>query len=288
MNNQIYELLRSKGVSFTTSGQDFLTKCFNPEHNDNNPSFRIDKHTGLAHCFSCGYKTNIFKYYGILTNQVSVKLHKLKEKLIALKELSEGVKTMEGARLFNESFRGISAKTFKHFGMFTTEAVEGMEGRLILPVTDILDKTVVYVGRHMHSNDGGRYKNYPAHTQVPLFPAKLDSTRTMVLVEGMMDMLNLYDKGARNVVCTFGTSKLFNDVAGKLSQYKIMGIEKVFIVFDGDKAGREAAAKTKPLIEEMGLHCEIVSLEDDMDPGDFTEEQVQQLIEYTKDENMFN
>ena len=91
MADPVLELLQSKNVSYTPSGKDYLTKCFNPEHNDSNPSFRIDKVTGIAHCFSCGFKTNIFKFYGILTNNTSIKIAKLKEKLQALKEVNDGL-----------------------------------------------------------------------------------------------------------------------------------------------------------------------------------------------------
>ena len=86
MSDPVLELLKDKGVPFTISGKDYVTKCFNVEHTDSNPSFRIDKSTGIAHCFSCGFKTNIFKFYGLLTNNVSIRVVKLKEKLKALQE----------------------------------------------------------------------------------------------------------------------------------------------------------------------------------------------------------
>ena len=60
MSDPVLDLLKDKGVPFQISGKDYVTKCFNPEHDDTNPSFRIDRMTGIAHCFSCGFKTNIF------------------------------------------------------------------------------------------------------------------------------------------------------------------------------------------------------------------------------------
>ena len=42
----IADLLRQKNISYTISGPDFLVKCLNPEHEDSNPSFRIDKIKG--------------------------------------------------------------------------------------------------------------------------------------------------------------------------------------------------------------------------------------------------
>jgi DNA primase len=283
MSDPVLELLKDKGVAFSVSGRDYVTKCFNPDHNDSNPSFRIDRGTGIAHCFSCGFKTNIFKYYGLLTNNVSVRVAKLKEKLNALKESTNGLEPLDGAKPINRSFRNISTQTLKHFKAFETDQVEKMIDRIVFPITDVRGKTVCYVGRHSMSNGNPRYVNYPSGASIPLFPAKFqEKHKTIVLVEGIFDMLNCYDKGLRNTVCTFGTSKLLNETKEKMLSYKVMGIEKVFILYDGDEAGREAAKKIKPLIEEAGFLTEIIDLPEGQDPGVITQEDVNSLIEYTK------
>lgn len=283
MSDPVLELLKEKGIAFSISGKDYVTKCFNPEHNDTNPSFRIDRSTGVAHCFSCGFKTNIFKFYGLLTNNVSVRVSKLKEKLRVLKESTEGLDPLEGAHPVTTAFRGISVQTLRHFAAFYTDQVEQMIDRIVFPITDVRNKTVCYVGRHSMSNGNPRYVNYPSGVTIPLFPAKLpERFRSIVLVEGIFDMLNCYDKGLHNTVCTFGTSKLLNETAQKLLPYKIMGVEKIFILYDGDTAGREAAKKIKPLIEAANFLVEIIDLPEGQDPGVITQEDVDSLIEYTK------
>lgn len=283
MSNPVQELLQSKGVAFNNSGKDFLTKCLNPDHNDSNPSFRIDKVSGVAHCFSCGFKTNIFKFYGILTNNVSIKVVKLKDKLRALKESHDGLDPMKGAKPFNKQFRGISVKTLKEFEAFYTDTEEEMQDRIIFPVKDVRNKTTAYVGRHMLSDGNPRYLIRPVHAVVGTYPIILPTRpNKIVLVEGIFDFLNVYDKGLHNAVCTFGTSKLFNDTAEKLLPYKVMGVEKFFIMYDGDKPGKEAAAKIKPLIEEAGFLVEIIDLPEGTDPGDLDQEFVDMIIEYTK------
>lgn len=283
MSDPVLDLLKDKGVAFNVSGRDYVTQCFNPDHNDSNPSFRIDRATGVAHCFSCGFKTNIFKYYGLLTNNVSVRVAKLKEKLNVLKESTNGLDPLEGAKPVNHSFRNISTQTLKHFKAFETDQVEKMMDRIVFPITDVRGKTVCYVGRHSMSNGNPRYVNYPSGVSIPLFPAKFQERyKSIVLVEGIFDMLNCYDKGLRNTVCTFGTSKLLNETKEKMLSYKVMGIEKVFILYDGDDAGREAARKIKPLIEEAGFLAEIIDLPEGQDPGVITQEDVNSLIEYTK------
>ena len=283
MSDPVLELLKDKGVPYSISGKDYVTKCFNVEHTDSNPSFRIDKTTGIAHCFSCGFKTNIFKFYGLLTNNVSIRVVKLKEKLKALQEDTEGLDPMEGTKPFNRTFRGISAATLKMFGAFETDKVSQMEDRIIFPIKDVRGKTVCYVGRHAMSNGNPRYVNYPSGVTIPMFPTRFPEVhKNIVLVEGIFDLLNCYDKGLHNVVCTFGTSKLLNDVPQKLLSFKVMGVEKIFILYDGDTPGREAAKKIKPLIEEAGFLCEIIDLPEGDDPGIISQEYIDSIKEYTK------
>ena len=73
-------LLNEKGISFTSSGRDYLIKCLNPEHDDSNPSLRVDKVNGVAHCFSCGWRRSLFKHFGIISTG-SVRIARLKEKI---------------------------------------------------------------------------------------------------------------------------------------------------------------------------------------------------------------
>ena len=263
------------------SGRDYLIKCLNPEHEDSNPSFRVDKVSGVAHCFSCGFKTNIFKFFGVFTNPVPMKIMALKEKLAELKNFGMDLELPQGYTPFTKQFRGISPKTLKYFGAFYTNTVEKLADRIIFPIKDITGKTVVYVGRHTLSNGNPRYINYPSGVQIPVFPSHLPSGySSLVLVEGIFDMLNLYDKGLENVVCCFGTNTLQNNTKSKLLPFKAQGITHIYIMFDGDEAGQKAATLLKPLIEDCGFIVEIINLPDGTDPGELDQFDVQATSEY--------
>ena len=175
MSDPVLDIINKNNLAFTVSGRDYLIKCLNPEHEDSNPSFRVDKVTGVAHCFSCGFKTNIFKYYGVFTNPVPMKILALKEKLQELKNFGLDLELPAGYTPYTKQFRGISPKTLKHFGAFYTNQVEKLADRIIFPIKDITGKTVVYVGRHTLSNGNPRYINYPSGVQIPVFPSHLPS-----------------------------------------------------------------------------------------------------------------
>lgn len=283
MSDAVLKLLQDNNLAFTVSGKDYLIKCLNPQHEDTNPSCRVDRLRGLTHCLSCGFKANLFKYYGVFTNNTSIKIQELKDKLEALKVDNTGVPLPKGATPYTHNFRGISAETLKHFGAFYTHDVEKLQDRIIFPITDISDKTLVYVARHTLSDAQPRYVNYPQGVTMPVFPAKVHgSHKSLVLVEGIFDMLNMYDRGVHNVSCTFGTSTLKNNIGRKLLAFKVQGITKIFILFDGDTAGREAAKELKPLLEAENFLVEIINLPDDMDPGDMDQEYVDGIKEYIK------
>lgn len=281
MSDPVLDLLNKNGLAYTVSGRDYLIKCLNPEHEDSNPSFRVDKVNGVAHCFSCGFKTNIFKFFGVFTNPVPIKIAALKDKLNELKTAGIGLELPNGHTPYTRSFRGISAQTLKYFGAFYTNSVEKLQDRIVFPIKDITGKTVVYVARHTLSQGNPRYVNYPSGVKIPVFPAHLPSGySSMVLVEGIFDMLNLYDKGLENVVCAFGTNTLQNDTKSKLLPFKAQGITHIYLLFDGDEAGRKAAQSLKPLIEAEGFVVEIINLPDDTDPGELDQEDVRSISEY--------
>ena len=69
----VQDLLDKKDIQYTPKGQDFLVRCINPEHNDSNPSMRIDQVTGVFQCFSCEFKGNLFTHFGEKANQLHLK-----------------------------------------------------------------------------------------------------------------------------------------------------------------------------------------------------------------------
>ena len=281
----VQEVLVKQGVQFRVSGKDLVTRCLNPDHDDKNPSFRIDRTTGIAHCFSCGFKTNIFKHFGLLTNNTSVKVAKLKNKLKDLYVSYNGVDFPETKIPYNKSFRGISAQLLREFDAFYCQGREEYTDRVWFPIKDIRNRVVSYVGRHTMSSGNPRYLIYPSGSSMPVYPEMLpEKASSIILVEGIFDMLNCWDKGLRNVVCTFGTSTLYKEAAIKLLPFKTQGIQKIYLMFDGDDPGREAMQKLKPILEEAEYQVEIIELEEDTDPGELTKEAVDSIKEYIKNE----
>ena len=271
------ELLRNKGIDYRISGQDAVISCLNPEHDDTNPSMRVDKVTGIFNCFSCGYKGNLFTYFGAPASPLEVRMHRIKEKVNKVKSETVGIQLPKDRVPWKGGgIRNISEETLAIWGAFTWN-VPQFENRIIFPIRDIRGKTVALIGRSLDDFNMNKYFIYPNGAEMPFCPAKIKPIQNrVILVEGIFDALNLWDKGLKNTVCCFGTQQV-NWV--KLSLLKLQGVSGVDIMFDGDEAGVKAGEMAKGLAEQLELSARVVKLRDNIDPGNLTKPEIERLKE---------
>jgi DNA primase len=258
----VEELLVSKSLEFTPRGADYLLKCISPDHDDSKPSMRIDRTTGIFHCLSCGFKGNVFSYYGAKSNPVQIRRELFKQKIQLKLAESIGLNKPNDSVSYAGDWRGISKETYEKFGAFQNAGSDYI-GRIIFPVLDVSGRYVAFVGRHTNMMHSPKYMIYPAKAKMPLFPIVTPIQGKVILVEGLFDMLNLHDKGLPNAVCTFGTRTINKD---KLELLKMQGVEGVDIFFDGDEAGQTAAELVQELATEVGLTHRNIALKEN-DPG---------------------
>lgn len=267
----VEELLKRKDIYFIPKGGDFLVSCLNPEHADRNPSMRIDQLTGIYQCFSCEYKGNLFTHFGEKANQLQLRRELLKRKIIDKRSESVGLSFPKNVMPYSGNWRNIKPETYKRFEAFQ-HADPDYIGRIVFPVRDISGRITAFNGRH---TTGGtpKYMISPAGAKMPLFPVVEPIQGSVILVEGIFDMINLHDKGLTNAVCCFGTKNINED---KLRMLSIQGVEEVVVFFDGDDAGQNAAKEVKEMVERVGLTSRNVSLKD-TDPGALPLKSVQTL-----------
>ena len=267
----VQDLLEKKDVQYTPKGQDFLVRCINPEHNDRNPCMRVDQVTGVFQCFSCEYKGNLFTHFGEKANQLQLKRELLKKRISEKRAESIGLSFPKNAVPYIGNWRNIKPETYKRFEAFNS-VDKDFTGRVVFPIRDMSGRIVAFNGRHT-AQGIPKYMITPAGARMPLYPIVKPLQGSVILVEGIFDMVNLHDKGLENAVCCFGTKNISTD---KLSMLKIQGIDSIDIFFDGDDAGQQAASKVKELCEEVELVSRNIHLKG-TDPGALTETQVHKL-----------
>jgi DNA primase len=266
------EVLNKQKLPFKVSGNDYLIKCLNPSHDDSNPSMRVDRVTGIFHCFSCGFKGNIFSRYGISQSQLDKVRKTLKNKIEKVKIEQVGFQIPEKAVFWDQDYRNISASTYLKFKAFIYE--DEFPNRLVFPIIDITNKIVAFTARSFDEFAKPKYKVHPPKATVPLYPLLAKPKNgSIILVEGIFDLLNLYDKGITNVMCSFGTQTLNEE---KLSLLRLLGVHNIDIFFDGDEPGQAAAEKVLPLAESLGFETRNI-VYNGFDPGSLSVEQIERL-----------
>ena len=267
----VEQLLTKEKISYIPKGADYVVRCLNPDHDDRNPSMKIDQITGIFNCFSCEFKGNIFTLFGEKPNQLQLQREKLKNLIRQKMAESTGLVLPLGTTPYRGNWRGIKPETYERFEAFTS-ADPLFVSRINFPVRDITGKIVAVNGRHTGSGVP-KYMITPAGAKMPLFPQVLPLNGCVILVEGIFDMINLHDKGLTNAMCCFGTQNVNEE---KLSVLSIGGVSHIDIFFDGDDAGQSAAVKVKEMCESIGLSSRNVYLKD-KDPGALTESYIQKL-----------
>ena len=268
---EVKDLLEKEDIYFIEKGNDYVVRCLNPDHDDRHPSMRIDKVTGVFNCFSCPFKGNLFKLFGEEPDFLQQMRNNIAKKVQEVRASSIGLEVPSGAMPYTGNWRNISKETYEKVGAFTYH-VEDFAGRLWFPIKDFTGRIVLFQGRHMDFGSP-KYLNYPKKTAMPMFMLGETIQSSVILVEGIFDLLNLYDKGLTNAVCIFGVNNMNAD---RIALLKFIGVTKVFTFFDPDKAGQEATKKIGTMLEAAALlHKEIAI--GDKDPGELTVQQVELL-----------
>lgn len=142
-------------------------------------------------------------------------------------------------------------------------------GRLMFPIFDVTGKVIGFGGRVIDEGEP-KYLNSPetpvfnkSRTLYGLNYARLAKSDSIILVEGYMDVIALYQYGIKNVAAALGTS-FTQGHAGLLKRFK-----EAIILFDGDEAGVRAALRAIPYLYSAGLSVKVAALPDAKDPDEF-------------------
>jgi len=145
--------------------------------------------------------------------------------------------------------------------------------RIMFPIFHQSGKVIAFGGRDFKKNDVAKYLNSPetslyqkSNTLYGLHITKDDIRKSdyAILVEGYMDLLQLYQAGIKSVVSVSGTSLTKNHaiILSKL-------VNKIILLYDGDSAGGNAAIRAGFFLYHAGMDAYVVRPSNQLDPDDW-------------------
>ena len=145
--------------------------------------------------------------------------------------------------------------------------------RLMIPIINTRGKIIGFGGRVIEKDEKGpKYLNSPeseifskGKELFNLNNAKKNiENRQIIVVEGYMDVIALYQYGIKNVVAALGTAfTLYH--ATVLSRYA----DEVVLCFDGDAAGEKATQRAIEILGGSTLAIKVVRLNEEDDPDSY-------------------
>jgi DNA primase len=181
-----------------------------------------------------------------------------------------------GPELMEDS--GLIAKRQESSGFY-----DRFRNRLMFPIHNESGKVIAFGGRALGPDDQPKYLNSP-ETKIyrktfvlyNLHRAKAQARKLdrMILVEGYMDVIGIYQAGIQNVVASCGTS-LTNEQVRSIKR-QIAQTEAnaghVIVNFDPDAGGARGTERSIDLLLAEGLRVKICSLPGDVDPDEYIQQ----------------
>ncbi len=149
--------------------------------------------------------------------------------------------------------------------------------RVMFPIINLRGQVIGFGGRIIEekvSKQGFKPPKYLNSSETVCFSkgnnlfslnfAKNTQSQSIILAEGYMDVISVYQAGIKNITATLGTAITENQ-AKLLMKY----CREILICYDSDAAGTAAAKRAIGIINSVGGKARVINLGDVKDPDEF-------------------
>lgn len=176
-------------------------------------------------------------------------------------------KALKGQGFTDEEILASSLVSKSQKGQFYDKFRE----RLMFPIKDVQDRVIAFGGRVLDDSKP-KYINSPENIVYSkgrnlfgLNVAKKSGKDKIIIVEGYMDAISLYQRGITNVVASLGTA--LTEAQGRLLRKYA---SQVIIGYDADGAGQAATIRGMEILQNLGCDIRILQLDGDAkDPDEY-------------------
>ena len=156
-------------------------------------------------------------------------------------------------------------------------------GRVIFPILDVSGRVIAFGGRVIDTEGQPKYLNSPetkiyqknrVFYGIHTARESIREYKSVIVVEGYIDVVSLYQRGIKNVVATCGTAMTIEhgQVLNRICQ-------TVYLVFDGDSAGVNAAKRGVENLISSNLDIRVVILPSGEDPDTIVKKEGKEKFE---------
>lgn len=145
--------------------------------------------------------------------------------------------------------------------------------RLMIPIQDIRNRVIAFGGRVLDDSKP-KYINSPENIVYSkgrnlfgLNVAKRNvngQLKRILIVEGYMDAISLYQRGITNVVASLGTA--LTDNQGRLLR---RNAEQVILGYDADDPGQNAIVRGIGILQSLGIDVRVLQISGAKDPDEY-------------------
>ncbi|MCR5511199.1 DNA primase [Lachnospiraceae bacterium XBB2008] len=142
--------------------------------------------------------------------------------------------------------------------------------RVMYPIMDANNRVIGFGGRVMgdakpkYLNSRETFVFDKSRNLYGLNLARSSRTDYFILCEGYMDVIAMHQAGFNMAVASLGTA-FTSGQATLLRRF----VRKVYLAYDSDQAGIDAALKAIAVFRDMDMNCRIINMEPHKDPDEF-------------------
>ena len=147
---------------------------------------------------------------------------------------------------------------------------DAYRGRLIFPIIATNGRVLGFGARALKKDEQPKYINtgdtpiYNKRSNLYAMNAQKGLKGELIMVEGYMDVISLHSAGITNAVASLGTA-MTRQQARLAKRYT----ESVYLCYDGDSAGQNAALRGIEVLGEEGLDVRVITIPGGLDPDDY-------------------
>ena len=151
--------------------------------------------------------------------------------------------------------------------------IDRYRNRVMFPIQDVRSRVIAFGGRVLDDSKP-KYINSPENIVYSkgrnlfgLNVARKNNPgimKRLLIVEGYMDAISLFQRGITNVVASLGTA--LTDAQGRLLR---KSTEQVILGYDADGAGQEAIVRGMGILQSLGCDIRVLQISGAKDPDEY-------------------